>query len=41
MLHSRPTRSFECAAAYMGVSNSLAEYRMREVVPEMPADDWT
>ena len=34
------TRSFECAAAYMGVSHSLAEYRMREVVPEMPADEW-
>lgn len=34
------SRSYECAAAYMGVSNALAEYRMREVVPVHPADEW-
>lgn len=33
-------RSYERAAAYMGVSNALAEYRMGEVVPEHPADEW-
>ena len=33
-------RSCERAAAYMGVSNELAEYRMGEVVPEHPADEW-
>lgn len=33
-------RSFESAAAYMGVNNELAEHRMREVVPEHPADEW-
>ncbi|MEY8317407.1 ImmA/IrrE family metallo-endopeptidase [Oscillospiraceae bacterium 50-58] len=34
------SRSYERAAAYMGVSNALAEYRMREVVPVHPADEW-
>lgn len=34
------SRSYERAAAYMGVSNALAEYRMREVLPEHPADEW-
>ncbi len=34
------SRNYECAAAYMGVSNELAAYRMREVVPEYPADEW-
>ena len=34
------SRSYERAAAYMGVSNALAEYRMREVVPAHPADEW-
>lgn len=34
------SRSYERAAAYMGVSNALAEYRMGEVVPEHPADEW-
>ena len=33
------SRSYERAAAYMGVSNALAEYRMREVVPVHPADE--
>lgn len=33
-------RSYECAAAYMCVSNELAAYRMQEVVPEYPADEW-
>ena len=30
-----------CAGAYMCVSNELAAYRMQEVVPEYPADEWT
>lgn len=34
------SRNCECAAAYMGVSNVLAAYRMQEVVPEYPADEW-
>lgn len=34
------SRSYECAAAYMGVSNELAAYRMGEVMPEYPADEW-
>ena len=34
------SRSYECAAAYMGVSNELAAYRMRGVIPEHPADEW-
>lgn len=34
------SRSHERAAAYMGVSNALAEYRMEEVMPEHPADEW-
>lgn len=34
-------RSYECAAAYMGVSNTLAEYRLGEVVPEHPAEEWS
>ncbi len=35
------SRSYERAAAYMGVSNALAEYRMGKVVPEHPADGWS
>lgn len=35
------SRSYERAAAYMGVSNELAECRMREVVPEHPTDEWS
>lgn len=35
------SRSYECAAAYMGVSNDLAEYRMGVVIPEHPADEWS
>lgn len=35
------SRSCDCAAAYMGVSPSLAEYRMGKVVPEVPTDEWT
>jgi Zn-dependent peptidase ImmA (M78 family) len=34
------SRSYDCAAAYMGVSKALAEYRMGEVMPEHPADEW-
>lgn len=34
------SRSYECAAAYMGVSNDLAAYRMRRVVPELPIEEW-
>lgn len=34
------SRGFDCAAAYMGVSYELAEYRMREVVPEISFDEW-
>lgn len=30
----------EYAARYMGVSYELAEYRMRQVVPEYPAENW-
>lgn len=33
-------RGLECAAAFMGVSYELAEYRMREVVPAYPVDEW-
>lgn len=32
--------SYECAASYMGVSNELAKYRMREVTPELSVDEW-
>lgn len=34
------SRSFECAASYMGVSNELAKYRMGEVVPELCGEEW-
>lgn len=34
------SRGYECAAAYMGVSVQLAEYRMSSVIPEHSADDW-
>ena len=34
------SRSYDCAAAYMGVSAQLAEYRMSGVEPEHPADEW-
>lgn len=34
------SRSCDCAAAYMGVSAQLAEYRMSSVEPEHPADEW-
>ncbi len=34
------SRGSECAAAYMGVSTQLAEYRMSSVEPEHPADEW-
>lgn len=34
------SRSYECAAEYMGVSYELAEYRMGEVVSELLADEW-
>lgn len=35
------SRSYECAATYMRVSNELAAYRMQAVVPEYLADEWT
>ena len=34
------SRGYECAAAYMGVSVQLAEYRMSSVIPEHSIDDW-
>ena len=34
------SRSYERAAAYMGVSNELAAYRMGEVVPELFIEEW-
>lgn len=34
------SRSYECAAAYMGITVQLAAYRMSSVIPEYPADEW-
>ncbi len=39
-LQSYLSRSYECAATYMGVSVQLAEYRMSSVIPEYLADEW-
>lgn len=34
------SRSCDCAAAYMGVSSQLAEYRMSSVEPERSVEEW-
>ena len=34
------SRSYERAAAYMGVSNELAAYRMGEIEPELFIEEW-
>lgn len=34
------SRGCEYAAAYMKVDNELAAYRMGEVLPEHPHDEW-